>query len=342
MKLLIITQKVDINDDVLGFFNQWIEEFAKHCEKITVVCLQKGPYNLPDNVKVLSLGKEKGTSRLKYLCNFYKYIWSERKNYEKVFVHMNQEYVLLGGIFWKMFGKKIYMWRNHHIGSILTDIAAIFCKKVFCTSKFSFTAKYKNTVIMPIGVDIEVIKHIEPIKRISQSVLFLARISPSKRPGLFIDAVLKVKEKISNLKGSVYGNPLPRDEYYYQGLKDIVANNKAEAYIHFYKGPSYPENMRVFFSHSVFVNTSSSGMYDKTIFEAMACGCLILASNDNLRGKISDNFIFKQGDILELSEKLEKLLNYNDEERQNASRELKNFAKNNSLKILSEKLFFNM
>jgi len=41
MKLLIITQKVDINDDVLGFMHGWIAEFAKHCEKLTVICLQK-------------------------------------------------------------------------------------------------------------------------------------------------------------------------------------------------------------------------------------------------------------------------------------------------------------
>lgn len=26
MKLLIITQKVDINDDVLGFFHRWLED----------------------------------------------------------------------------------------------------------------------------------------------------------------------------------------------------------------------------------------------------------------------------------------------------------------------------
>ena len=342
MKLLIITQKVDINDDVLGFFHRWLEEFAKHCEKVTVICLEMGEYNLPDNVKVLSLGKEEQWRKIKYALNFYKYIWQERKNYDAVFVHMNQEYVLLGGFFWKLFGNKVYMWRNHPAGSFLTDIAASFCTKIFCTSKFSFTAKYKNTAIMPVGVDIEIIKHIEPIKRIPQSVLFLARISPSKRPDIFIKAVSKIKEKIPNLTGSVYGNPLPKDELYYQELKNIVVNNKAEAYINFHKGPLYPENMRVFFSHSIFVNTSPSGMYDKTIFEAMACGCLVLVSNDNLSGQINNDFMFKQGDTIELSEKLEKLLNYSDEERQNYSRQLQEFAKKHSLKFLAEKLFFNM
>ena len=58
MKLLIITQKVDINDDLLGFFHGWIAEFVRQCEQVTVICLQKGEYDLPRNVRVLSLGKE--------------------------------------------------------------------------------------------------------------------------------------------------------------------------------------------------------------------------------------------------------------------------------------------
>ena len=47
MKLLIITQKVNKIDPILGFFHGWIIEFAKHFESITVICLEKGEYNLP-------------------------------------------------------------------------------------------------------------------------------------------------------------------------------------------------------------------------------------------------------------------------------------------------------
>ena len=75
MKLLIITQAVDKNNPVLGFFVRWIEEFAKHFELVTIICLEKGEYELPGNVKVLSLGKEEKKSKFRYLINFYKYIW---------------------------------------------------------------------------------------------------------------------------------------------------------------------------------------------------------------------------------------------------------------------------
>ena len=86
MRLLVITQKVDRNDPVLGFFHRWIEEFAKHCEKVTVICLEMREHRLPINVRVLSLGKEQNKSKLKYIFRFYRYIWQERNNYD---VHRN-------------------------------------------------------------------------------------------------------------------------------------------------------------------------------------------------------------------------------------------------------------
>ena len=71
MKLLIITQKVDVNDDVLGFFVEWIRKLADKAEQVSVICLFKGEYDLPDNVKIFSLEKEEGASKMKYLKRFY-------------------------------------------------------------------------------------------------------------------------------------------------------------------------------------------------------------------------------------------------------------------------------
>jgi len=56
MKLLIITQKVDINDDNLGFFHRWLEKLASRFEKLSVICLAEGEHHLPSNVAVFSLG----------------------------------------------------------------------------------------------------------------------------------------------------------------------------------------------------------------------------------------------------------------------------------------------
>jgi glycosyltransferase involved in cell wall biosynthesis len=331
MKLLIITQKVDKNDPILGFFHRWIEEFSKHWESIAVICLYKGVCELPQNVRVLSLGKEGGESKLKYIANFFKYIWNERKNYDKVFVHMNQEYILLGGLLWKLFNKDVFMWRNHHSGSFLTDIAASFCTKVFCTSRFSFTAKYTKTVFMPVGVDVVNFKPPTESVRIPKSILSLGRISPSKNIDVLVDAVEKIT--IPTMTVDIYGDALPHDHEYLTKLKERVGKN-----ISFYKGIPNIETVKVYSTHDIFVNLSSSGMYDKTIFEAMACGCLILASNENLRGKIPDDFIFANRSVEELTTKLTLLLNYSEQERAQASEKLQTFARQHSLESLGEKL----
>jgi hypothetical protein len=66
-KLLILTQKVDKDDGVLGFFHAWIAALAVRFDGITVICLEKGACELPGNVTVLSLGKESGASRHRFL-----------------------------------------------------------------------------------------------------------------------------------------------------------------------------------------------------------------------------------------------------------------------------------
>lgn len=332
MKLLIITQKIDKNDPVLGFFHNWVKKFSENYESINVICLYKGECDLPKNVRVFSLGKEKGESKIKYILNFYKYIWQLRNDYNSIFVHMNQEYILLAGVMWKIMNKNVYMWRNHHSGSLLTDIASMFCKKVFCTSKFSYTAKYSKTEIMPVGVDLENFKPNKNIARLPKSILSIGRISPSKNIHILVDVINKINDP--SVKVVVYGDPIEKDKIYYEELK-----KKSSGLIEFHKGVPNIETIDLYSKYEIFINLSSSGMYDKTIFEAMACGCIVIASNENLRGNINDDLIFKNDDIVELENKIRKVLNYSEEEKKEILDSLYGFYKNHSLDILSKRLF---
>jgi glycosyltransferase involved in cell wall biosynthesis len=342
MKVLIFTQVMDVNDPVLGFFHRWIAEFSIRFDEIIVICLKEGEHHLPRNVRIFSLGKEKGLSRLEYVMRFYTYIFKFRNEYDSVFVHMNQEYVLLGGIFWKFLKKNVYMWRNHHAGTMLTDVAALFCKKVFCTSKFSYTTKYKKTVLMPVGIDTETFKKIDVPKR-SRSILFLARIAPIKKPNVLIYALGILKKAGQGFFASFYGDPLPADKAYNDSLRVSVRNAGVVDDVAFFPGVANSKTPEIYNAHDVFVNLSTSGMYDKTIFEAMACETLMIASNENLRGLVDDKFIFKEGDVEELSKKLEFLLNLPRQEKEALGRKLRLIVKSeHSLEKLAQKLIVSM
>ena len=273
MRLLVITQKVDRNDPVLGFFHRWIEEFAKQFEFVTVVCLEMGEYHLPVNTKVLSLGKERRRSNIRYILCFYKYIWREKDNYDAVFVHMNQEYVLLGWKFWKLWGKKIYLWRNHAQGSLLTRLAVLFSNKVFCTSPSSYTARFKKTKLMPVGIDTDFFKPDPSVKRIPGSILFLGRISPVKKVLEFIDWV-RDTEYIATIAGPI----LAEDREYGDEVKRKLTNK-----IKFIGPVNQEEALKLYQTYEIYANFTPAGSMDKAIIEAVACGAKLEVRNPDLK-----------------------------------------------------------
>lgn len=334
MKLLILTQKVDQNDDILGFLHGWITEFAKHAEQVTVIALGVGEYHLPANVRVFSLDKElrkrsvleEQLQKLRYITRFYHLIWRERKNYDTVFVHMNQEYVLLGGIPWKLLGKKITMWRNHYAGNLLTRMAMMLSDKIFCTSKYSFTAQSKKATLMPVGIDTELFKKDNEVTKKPNSVLFLARISPSKKPHLIIEALRVLKDEGVQFTAVFYGNPVPQDVPYLDSLKEKVREYSLGDHVVFEKGIPNNKTPHIYGLHDVVINASPSGMYDKTIFETMACESLVLTSNRNLKGQINDRFLFKEDDAHDLAEKLKALLSLDIETKEKYGKDFRAYV----------------
>lgn len=326
MKLLVLTQKIDVNDPVLGFFHRWVEEFAKHCVAITVICLQKGTYKFPANVKVLSLGKEQGVSRFDYVLRFYAYILRERKNYDTVFVHMNQEYVLLGGAFWRLWRKKIVMWRNHKKGSWKTRVAVALSHVVMCTSQESFTASFRKTKIMPVGIDIHMFKRDNSQKRGDRSILSLGRISAVKHVDMFVEALQMLDKKGVDFKASIYGDPTERDHSYFEHVKKISRDLEQKGKLSF--SPSVPnfETLAIFNTHTFFVNMTESGSFDKTILEAMACEAVVLVSNASLAGALPKQLIFRYKDREDLAMKLQNALSLSDNERDQIGKASRRFV----------------
>ncbi|MFZ1075519.1 MAG: GtrA family protein [Minisyncoccia bacterium] len=337
MKLLIVTQAVDSENPVLGFFVRWIKELAKHFERVEVICLWEGKHELPANVRVYSLGKERGAvNRAAYSFRFLSLAWHLQRDYDSVFVHMNQEYILIAGWLWGLLGKRIYMWRNHYAGSRETDIAASFCSKVFCTSRHSYTAKYEKTVFMPVGVDTERFCPDASVNRKPHSILFLARMSPSKRPEMLIDALATLARANTDFSAAFVGSPPPQDERYYQDLKKKAETLGLANRISFLSAVPNSETAGLYRAHDIFVNTSRSGMLDKTIFEAAACGCLSIAASDDWAAQIGEELSFAGGDADALARKLTKLLDLSKTGRETQVNRLRIQVSANSLSHLGD------
>ena len=230
MKLLILTQKVDKNDAILGFFHNWVKALSFKFENVIVIALGVGDYDLPGNVKVFSLGKEKKECRFQYIIRLYKHIWQQRKNYDAVFVHMNVEYVLTVGWLWKLLGKKITLWYNHKHGGIKLYLSKFFVSKVFHTSPFACPARFKKSITMPVGIDTDLFKRDSEDKIIKPTLLSIGRISPVKNIDILIEAMEVLDKQKFDFLLNIYGDAPIRDREYLDKLKTstnkLIADQK--------------------------------------------------------------------------------------------------------------------
>ncbi len=347
MRLLVATQAVDLDDPVLGFFHSWTLEFSKHCESVHVICLKEGRHSLPANVEVHSLGKEnvyripytvyriRLMQRILYALRFYKYIWKFRHDYDAVFVHMNQEYVLLGGKFWWASGKRVILWRNHKMGSLWTHIAGLFVRTVCYTSPSAYVSSFRNAVQMPIGIDTDFFK---PKGRADpRSILFLGRLDAVKRPEVLLQALEILARKKVSFKAEIIGDPTPGREVFARKLKErfFSAPN-----VTFKPAISNETAAAAYNSHAIYVNLTPSGSFDKTIGEAMASGCVVVAANDVLQEIIPDELLVDADSADSVASGIEHALEMNTQWREMLSRKLRTYIiEHHSLALLASRLF---
>ncbi|MDD4290029.1 MAG: glycosyltransferase family 4 protein [Patescibacteria group bacterium] len=320
MKLLIITQKVDDMEDGLGlnFFISWIKEFAKVSEEVHIICLYEGKHDLPGNVFVHSLGKEKKQNKLQYLYRFYKYIIQYRKKYDFVFVHMNQIYVILGSLIWKLLNKKIGLWYAHKSVNHSLRFAEKIVNYIFTPTKKSFRLESKKINIVGHGIDINIfIKNINKKLTSKFKIITVGRISPSKDYETLIRAIDLLNKDGLNFDVDIFGDAcLKEDHIYLSGIKEIILKLGLVDKIKFFgavennKVPIYLQNS------NLFINMSHTGSLDKAILESMACELPIITCNESAMDILNDfeKYYFKKQDYVSLYKKIKYFYNNRNED----------------------------
>ncbi len=314
MKLLIITQKVDINDGVLGFMHGWIEKIAKKVDYLYVICNFEGKHSLPDNVKVYSLGKEHGASRIARFFNLQRALIEILPKVDGVFVHMCAIYVITGVLLMKLFRKKIVLWYAH-VRRINPElyIASKFADEIMTSVPEGFPYK-KHAIVAGQGIDVDrFAASANPQTRENNSILFLGRLAPVKKVDVLIDVFAKLYKEFSNVKLNIAGAPTESYEFpYAEKLYMQVKNFNLQDRIVFYGEIANYKTPMFFQKADIFVNLTKTGGFDKTTLEAMACGALPLVSSLSYKrifsGDLQNYLMFKEDDAGDLENKLKQLI----------------------------------
>ncbi len=267
MKLLITTQALDTKDPILGFFVRWVEEFAKHCEQVTVICLRKGEYTLPQNVRVFALGGgNKITRTYKLLRGAYKF----RHNYDAVFVHMNPEYLVAAGFLWRLLKKRTVLWYTHKSVDFKLRVAAHHVNAILTASKESFRLPSPKLRVVGHGIDTSFFSPDPSVPR-GTHALSVGRLNPAKRHDL---AVRQAHEAGVELRIAGDGPERPKLEALAHELNAKVV----------FLGALTQTQLRDEYRRAAYmIHTSETGSLDKVVLEALACGCPVRTNDPALK-----------------------------------------------------------
>lgn len=331
MKLLIVTQKVDERDQVLGFMHRWIEEFAKRCEAparldarlndavgqgrsggLTVICLEEGAHHLPKNTHVFSLGKERRRSRIRYVLRFWYLIWRERNAYDAVFVHMNQIYVILGWLPWRILGKKISLWYAHGAVSASLRVAEKMADIIFTSTASGFRLPSRKVRIVGQGIDTDYFAPVTRSENPMPKIIIIGRLSPAKDQTTLIQALELLAQAGEKFEADIIGSAgREGQESYAQSLYRTAKEKHLESQVHFLGGVPHKEIPAYLQSADIFVNPGLTGSLDKAGLEAMATGLPVLTCNEAYEGVLGDYrnmLMFEKKNPDDLAKKLAALI----------------------------------
>ena len=309
MKLLIFTQKVDRNDVVLGFFHEWLFEFSKRCESIIVICLYKGEYDLPKNVKVLSLGKEAGTGKLSYLVNLYHHLQNTNGTYDRVFVHMNPIYLVLCGWYFKWKKIPVYMWYVHRSVDWKLKIATKFTTKVFSSAKESFRIETSKVIFLGHGIDVAKLPNTSHLFTGNVlKIVHIGRITAIKNIEVLLEAGALLKKRDLKIQLTFWGDCVTeKDRVYKKSLEMIIAEKGLQNEVFFAGAMQHQDLAQKLIESHITVNMTPPGGMDKVVLESILLGIPTFTSNTAFKGVFgadADMFMYQFQNSKDLADKI--------------------------------------
>lgn len=284
MNLLMFNLAVDNEHVTLAFGIKWIEKLASKFDHVDVVTMSKGNYELPANVKVWSVGNEKGYSKFSRFIIFYLTIFRilRRRKIDRVFTHMIPIFAVM---FWpvaKIIRLKNVMWYAHGAVGKTLKLAHLLVDKVVTSTPEGCRINSNKIIVIGQGVDDSIFNFSSRLPNNEFRLITVGRTSKSKNIELLINAFLTWKpNKYARNTLSIVGAATNPEEAKYEALlKNKYLTKENLGRIKFL-GRMDPKGIYDLLKESdLFINLSETGSLDKAIVESMLSGCPVVSSNE--------------------------------------------------------------
>ena len=276
MNLLFITQKLH-EQDAFGIL--WIRAFIKRGYKVKVICLEDRVSDTVNDFEIYSMGKEKGYGKIRQIFRFWKYILTLK--YDRVFIHMSPIWGFLGHDIFRFRKKPTYLWYTHYTRSFSVRVTELYAKRIFCATEQSVpwlaSGSDSKKVVVGHGIDLDYWPKRENMTSNPHELLMVHRLSRSKRAEISLRAIKLLPDDYTLV---IYGIEAETD--YVIELKNLVKKLQLESRVTFKGTVPMKDLAGIYCSHQLILNMASETI-DKTMLEAMTCGCFPVTTARNAK-----------------------------------------------------------
>lgn len=285
MNLLMFNLAVDDKHVTLAFGLRWIEALAGRFEHIDVITMTAGQYQLPGNVTVWSVGRERRYPEWLRALRFYWLVWRilRLRRIDVVFTHMIPVFAVL---FWPvglLTGLKNVLWYAHGSTPIMLKLAHRVVDRVVSSTPQGFRLISDKVSFTGQGIDVARYQAAPRIADTRFQILTVGRLAPSKGLDLLVSVLADWKSSVDWFL-TIVGDGTSDSEYRYAAaLRQQALHALGAERVTFTGRLDSDEIVPLLAKSDVFVNLSSTGSLDKAMVEAMASGCPVVSSNDSFR-----------------------------------------------------------
>ncbi len=291
MRLLIITQAVDLRDANLGFFHEWIKEFAKRVSAVEVMALRVGEHNLPENVSVHRIS---GSNKFFRFIRMAGLLWRLLRESDRVFVHMSPIFAIIAAPFALALRKPMLLWYVHKSVDWKLRLAEKLVQGIASASPESFRLPSKKVSFLGHGIDTNLFAP-PAITPAGFAMLTAGRVSRSKRIDVLLKAAALASRRLPDgWKFIVVGGAITHDDTAYRSELETLAQ-KSGVLEHVVFAGSVPHSQMPAYYQSahLFLHASATGSIDKAVLEAMSTALPVISSSEAFKSILPEEYIAK-------------------------------------------------
>ena len=284
MRLLLFNLMTDESDPVLGFACGWIRELAARCEFVDVITMYRGAYQLPQNVRVYSAGRERGLNKPRRLARFYRILLRllRERRYDACFAHMMPLFAGLAGPLLSARGIPTTLWYTHRARSAQLRLGLAMSRRVVSADETSFPYDCDKLRVIGHGIDCDFYSPPPTKPLVHQElggseplVAQVARLAAVKHQATTIQAIAGSEARLALIGGAQAGSP----QGYEAGLRGLIRRLGIAERCQLLGDMPAAEVLQWYRRATVAVNMSPAGLFDKAALESMACGLPTVVCN---------------------------------------------------------------